>query len=95
MRFRSLLLKLDCRSPHHRYHHAAIVAKGKSIYGVGINTGLHAEAIALHSAGMRARGCTLYTLMLRRDARMGDATPCPRCMALIRGAGIQRVIVYV
>lgn len=97
MKFRSHLYALAKQSQHHRYMHAALVAKGKSIIGFGVNTeGHHAEANALYNSYGRTKGATLYTLMLRRKTQLiGNGTPCPICMNLIAKAKIRRVILYV
>lgn len=98
MRFRSTLIKLAKESTHHRYRHAAIIAKGKQVYGAGVNhiRGLryvHAEEAAA-PAHVNLGGTTLYTLMIRNDGSIGDGTPCENCMRAIQTAGIRRVIVY-
>jgi len=97
MRFKSHLYALAKQSKHHRYMHAALVAKGKSIIGFGVNTeGHHAEANALYSCFGRTKGATLYTLMIRRKTQLlGNGAPCPVCMALISKAKLRRVILYV
>lgn len=97
MRFKSFLSDLTTKSQHHRYLHAAVVAKGKSILGYGVNTeGHHAEANALYSVGLRAKGATLYTLMRKRKTgKLGDGTPCSCCMALIKAAKLRKVVIYV
>jgi tRNA(Arg) A34 adenosine deaminase TadA len=84
------------------------VAKGKRIYGEGINVqrGLrncHAETEAIADAScwdwsvyfqQPLKGMTLYTLMVRKDGTLGEASPCPECMKAIKAAGIRKVVVY-
>lgn len=97
MRFRGLLLDTTLESEHERYLHAAVVARGKRIVGVGVNgVGVHAEVAALKEAGEKSRGATLYTLMVRRKTgTVGNGCPCSKCMKVIREMGVKRVIVYV
>lgn len=96
MKFRKLLIKLSKQGKHPRYHHAAVVAKGNSIFGVGVNQpfGRHAEVAALEAAGCSVKGATLYTLMTRRDGSLGNGSPCAECMEEITNARIRRVVVY-
>jgi pyrimidine deaminase RibD-like protein len=77
--------------------HAAIVAKGKSILGVGVNTeGHHAEVNAIFASYGRTKNATLYTLMRRvRSGELGDGTPCATCMGVIKQAKIRKVVIYV
>lgn len=97
MRFRSLLRKLSKSSKHHRYRHAAVIAKGKQVFGVGVNTdGHHAEINAIVRAGASCKGANLYTLMTRtRDGSIGNGAPCEICMEAISQAKIRKVVVYV
>ena len=97
MRFKSHLRKMTECSKHHRYLHAAIVCKGKVILGSGVNTeGHHAEVNAIYSAFGKTKGATLYTLMVRkRTCALGDGTPCPTCMGVIKQAKIRKVVIYV
>ena len=97
MKYKNLLKKLSQTSKHHRYRHAAVIAKGNSIFGVGINTdGHHAEINALWNAGKHSKGATLYTLMTRlSDGSIGNGAPCMMCMEAITQAKIRRVVVYV
>jgi len=96
MKFKNFLLSLAQTSKHHRYRHAALIAKGNQIFSVAVNTdGHHAEANALVRAGNRAKGATLYTLMVRSDDSVGNGAPCPRCMEAISYTKIRRVVVYV
>jgi len=69
----------------------AVVVKGGKVMGEGFHRRAgqpHAEALALHQAGVRAKGADLYVTM----------EPCsshgrtPPCTGAIRRAGIQRVI---
>lgn len=97
MKFYSILKRQAERSRHHRYGHAAIIAKGKQIFGWGVNGDMHAEAHAIAQAGLKAcEGATLYTMMVRKsDGSVGDGAPCPACMMDIKAARIKRVVVYV
>ncbi len=69
----------------------AVVVKGGKLVGAGFHRRAgqpHAEAIALHQAGNRAKGADLYVTM----------EPCsshgrtPPCTGAIRRAGVKRVI---
>jgi pyrimidine deaminase RibD-like protein len=97
LKFKTHLRKLSESSHHHRYLHAALVCKGKAVLGQGVNTeGHHAEVNAIYSAYGRTKGATLYTLMVRkRSGCLGDGTPCPTCMGVIKQAKIRRVVIYV
>ena len=97
MKYKNLLKKLSKTSEHHRYRHAAVVAKGNSIYGCAVNTeGHHAEINALWAAGAHSKGATLYTLMTRKtDGSIGNGSPCDMCMEAITQAKIRKVVVYV
>lgn len=94
LRYRTHLRRLSALSKHHRYHHAAIIAKGNTIFAAAVNNGHHAEANAIHRAGS-CKGATMYTLMTRLDGSIGNGSPCSRCLAAIQQAKIKRVIVYV
>lgn len=96
MRFKTLLISLAGKSTHPRYRHAAVVAKGKRILGTGHNSYMvHAEAEALLNAGERAKGATLYTLMLKRSGDLGNGAPCPECMALLQHYQVRKVVLYI
>lgn len=97
MKFKSHLRRLSRKSKHHRYLHAALIAKGNQIFGVGVNTdGHHAEINAIVKAGKDCKGATLYTLMTRlRDGSIGNGAPCLLCMEAITQAKIRKVVVYV
>ncbi len=97
MKFRRLLEKTTHTSKHHRYRHAAVIAKGNRIFAVAVNTcGHHAEVNAIVRAGEYSTGATLYTMMTRsRDGSVGNGAPCTECMEAISEAKIKRVIVYV
>ena len=96
-KFRSTLKRLATSGKHHRYLHAALIAKGSQVFGAGVNTdGHHAEVNAIVRAGKNCKGSTLYTLMLRRsDHSLGNGAPCEICMEAISQAKLKRVIVYV
>lgn len=96
-KFRSLLKKTTESSKHHRYRHAAVIAKGNCIYSTAVNTiGHHAEINAIVRAGSSCKGATLYTMMTRRsDGTVGNGAPCPECMEAISQAKIRKVVVYV
>ncbi len=102
MRFRTLLKTLAQSSGHPRYHHAAILAKGKVILGRGVNAAwVHAEIAALQNARLTHSeadliGTTLYTLMVRVSTDgLGNGSPCAECMDALRWAGVRKVVVYV
>lgn len=89
-------------SEHHRYLHAAVIAKGKSILGWGVNTqGEHAEEAALRRGGfsrgwhLGLRGATLYTVMIKvKSGEIGNGAPCSKCMKALAKAGVRKVVVY-
>jgi pyrimidine deaminase RibD-like protein len=95
-KFKTKLLKMAEKSKHHRYRHAALVAKGKQVFGVGVNTAKeHAEVRALRwRIGRSYAGATLYTLMIRKDGSIGKGVPCRECFAYAKRHGIRRIIVY-
>jgi pyrimidine deaminase RibD-like protein len=97
VRFKSHLLNLAHSSKHHRYLHAAMVCKGKSVLGQGVNSeGHHAEVNAIFAANGNTKNATLYTLMVKKRSRaLGDGTPCAVCMGVIKQAKIRRVILYI
>ena len=97
MKYKNLLKKLSRTSKHHRYLHAAVIAKGNSIFGAAVNSeGHHAEVNAIIEAGARCKGATLYTLMTRlKDGSIGNGAPCMMCMEAITQAKIRKVVVYV
>lgn len=70
----------------------AVVVQGETIVGKGYHQavgGPHAEVNALHDAGSRARGATLY-VTLEPCNHQGRTPPCTRA---ILEAGISRVVV--
>ncbi|MEK7475797.1 MAG: bifunctional diaminohydroxyphosphoribosylaminopyrimidine deaminase/5-amino-6-(5-phosphoribosylamino)uracil reductase RibD [Candidatus Coatesbacteria bacterium] len=70
----------------------AVVVHGSRVVGEGWHVrygGPHAEAVALASAGDRARGATLY-VTLEPCSRMGKMPPCTR---MVIQSGIRRVVV--
>lgn len=97
MKFRKLLFKTTKTSHHHRYRHAAVIAKGNCIYSIAVNTiGHHAEINAIARAGGSCKGATLYTMMTRvSDDSVGNGAPCSECMEAISQAKIRKVVVYV
>lgn len=70
----------------------AVVARGNRCVGEGAHErfgGPHAEVNALHRAGDRARGATLY-VTLEPCHRFGKTPPC--CDAILR-SGVRRVVI--
>lgn len=51
---------------------------------------IHAEAAVLK--GHAKRGGRIYIARLTPGGRLGLAKPCPRCVAALREAGINRVV---
>jgi pyrimidine deaminase RibD-like protein len=96
VRFLSHLEKLSLTSKHHRYRHAAILAKGKRIFASCTNSpGHHAEINAIVEAGANCKGATLYTLMTRvNGGGLGNGAPCPECMEALGQNKVKRVILY-
>ena len=95
MKFKTFLRTIASQSTHRQYKHAAVVAKGKAIYGFGDNSTHHAEVAALMHAGEHAEGATLYTLMVRRDGELGNGSPCAKCMEQLALSKVKKVVVYV
>ncbi len=94
-RFESALRRIAESSIHHRYRHAAMVIKAKKVWAIACNDSKkHAEQKALKVAGSRARGATLYTLMVRRDGSLGKGIPCGECFAYAKRQGIHKIVVY-
>jgi diaminohydroxyphosphoribosylaminopyrimidine deaminase / 5-amino-6-(5-phosphoribosylamino)uracil reductase len=73
---------------------AVVVGPGGDIAGQGWHEGPgtpHAEIVALHQAGDRARGATLYTT-LEPCSHQGRTGPCAQA---VRDAGVARVVAAV
>lgn len=91
-------------SLHYRYKVGAVVAMGNRIVSVGINQQkthtkspsrfktIHAETHALLRAGHRACGGTIYVVRILANGSFGISRPCPDCEALLRSAGIRRMV---
>jgi len=93
------------KSRHPRWQMGAIVASAGRVLGAGANSpkndpaiegipltscSIHAEVAALR--GVDAEGSTIYVARVTRSGRRGMARPCHRCEAVIRKAGVRRVV---
>lgn len=52
----------------------------------------HAEQVAIHQAGIHARGATIYVARVNRQGFDRNSKPCIMCSMLIEQAGIKNVI---
>ena len=53
----------------------------------------HAEEVAIREAGEdNVRGAVIYVARISKNGDARDSKPCSKCAALIRQAGIKRVI---
>lgn len=53
----------------------------------------HAEEVAIREAGEdNVRGAVIYVARISKNGDDRDSKPCPKCAALIRQAGIKRVV---
>lgn len=53
----------------------------------------HAEEVAIREAGEdNVRGAVIYVARVSKNGSDRDSKPCPKCAALIRQAGIKRVV---
>ena len=87
-----------------RQKHGALVVKNNQVVSAGVNlskgtadvhwplASVHAEERAISQAGRDARGATLYVARVNRLGETRMSKPCERCAAVIRKAGIARII---
>lgn len=53
----------------------------------------HAEEVAIREAGEdNVKGAVIYVARISKNGDDRDSKPCPKCAALIRQAGIKRVV---
>lgn len=52
----------------------------------------HAEEIAIREAGENIRGAIIYVARVNRQGKDRNSTPCPKCVSLIKEAGIKKVV---
>lgn len=53
----------------------------------------HAEEVAIREAGEdNVKGAVIYVARVSKNGADRDSKPCPKCAALIRQAGIKRVV---
>ena len=93
------------KSAHPRWKVGAVLFRGGSLLSTGYNISknnpslpgiplrscsVHAEAAALR--GVDASGGTLYVARVARRGGWGMARPCQGCEALLRDAGVRRVV---
>lgn len=87
--------------------HGAVIAQGRRILSVGINTfrsnpnnvtdpkneaSFHAEISALRGLRSRSDGLSLYVGRLSRQGNSLLSKPCMRCWDIISSSGISRVV---
>lgn len=90
-----------------RHRHGAVIAQGRRIMGVGVNTyrsdpnnvtepkadsSFHAEVMALRSINYMADGMTLYVARVNARGHTLNSAPCERCGRALRLAGIRRIV---
>lgn len=90
----------------HQFRHAAVVYKGKRVFGLGWNNNKptsvvdakfpyptrHAEIAALLNATSNdLTGCDVLVVRVgRRDNQIGNSRPCKMCQHTMRKFGIRR-----
>lgn len=52
----------------------------------------HAEEVAIKNAGESIQGATIYVARINKTGQDRDSRPCKKCMAVIKDAGIKKVI---
>ena len=53
---------------------------------------VHAEEVAIQSAGKKSNGATLYVARVNRSGAARLSEPCARCEGLIERSGLKRVV---
>lgn len=89
-----LLRVLAESSPHPRYRHGAIALKGGSVVGRGYNHhGVHAEHSCLSGIWPNKRkGLTVWVGRITKAGSWADSKPCSECEAMLREAGVRKVV---
>jgi len=94
----------EATKSHHHYKLGAVIFKQGKVISKGHNDtkrgfsgyrgfwegSLHAEIAAIIKSRTDVSGCSI--LVRRRYGR--DSSPCPNCMAAIKGAGLKKVYFY-
>lgn len=85
--------------------HGAVVVLGGAVQGMGVNKKTndpyfhkdlhwlseHAEMAALRRC-KRTQGATIYISRINNNGEEMMSRPCPKCMKLIRKAGIKKIV---
>ncbi len=78
------------------HKHGCLIVKGGAIIAKGWNlyaNDRHAEFNAINKPWhSELKGATIYVVRLRKEQAYGLSRPCPKCEALIRNAGIVKVV---
>jgi deoxycytidylate deaminase len=98
------LKKLISLSNHSQHRLSCIIMQGNRIISEGFNevkthpkslagyNMKHAEISAVLNSEQDLRGCTAYVYRERRDGLPGLSKPCRGCEAMLKNAGIKKVI---
>ena len=59
---------------------------------IKMDCSFHAEEMAIRDAGENLKGAKIYVARVNRHGHDRDSRPCPRCLLLIKAAGIKKII---
>jgi dCMP deaminase len=102
-KFFELAKKLARTSEYPDHKLGAVIVKGNTILGVGVNKlkthpkaknyakRIHAELAAILNARTDVTDCDLYVFRYTQSGLQGISKPCDGCMCAILEAGIKRV----
>lgn len=77
-----------------KFRHAAIVFKGGAVLSVASNCNVkHAEVAALNKLWPSKRiGTTVLSVRIKKNGKIGIASPCHKCLAFMRESKVKKVI---
>ena len=59
---------------------------------IKMDCSFHAEEVAIRDAGENLKGAKIYVARVNKHGHDRDSRPCPKCLALIKLAGIKKII---
>lgn len=88
-----LLLRAAEKSQHGKSRHSAIVIRAGRVLSTRTNgPELHAEVRAVNAVKPELRNrLTLWSGRIMADGTLGNAMPCPECLAYLHENGVKKV----